>query len=66
MYVCICNGITDRTIRDAARSGVRTLAELSATTGCSTTCGCCGDMAVQLLEETHREAAFPLQVLAAA
>jgi len=69
MYVCICNGVTDRAIRDAARNGAHTLAELSAATGCSTTCGCCGDMAMQLLDEAHREMSstgFPLPVLAIA
>lgn len=71
MYVCICNGVTDRAIREAARDGARTLAELSVATGCSTTCGCCGEMAAQLMDETHREAAcsmpgFPLALIAAA
>lgn len=66
MYVCICNGITDRDVRDAARAGARDLAQLSAMTGCSTVCGSCGDLAMDILRETERETAFPLPLLAAA
>ena len=45
MYVCICNAVTERTIREAAASGVRTLSELSRRTGCSDCCGTCADLA---------------------
>lgn len=64
MYVCICNGITDRDVRDAARAGARDLSQLSAMTGCSTVCGSCGDLAMEILTETRAEA-FPLPLLAA-
>ena len=36
MYVCICNGITDRDIRRAADEGCRDLTELTMRTGCGT------------------------------
>jgi bacterioferritin-associated ferredoxin len=65
MYVCICNGITDRTIREAAAAGARELADLTAMTGCASVCGSCGDLATQLLREAHRERAFPLPLLVA-
>jgi bacterioferritin-associated ferredoxin len=39
MYVCICNGVTDRDIRQAAEAGVRTVTELTMRTGCGATCG---------------------------
>jgi bacterioferritin-associated ferredoxin len=54
MYVCICNAVTERAIREAARAGVRTLDELSRSTGCSDCCGSCADLAAQILAETHR------------
>jgi bacterioferritin-associated ferredoxin len=54
MYVCICNAVTERAIREAAESGVRSLSELSRRTGCSDCCGTCADLAQQILEETHR------------
>jgi len=67
MYVCICNGVTDRDIRQAADAGCRSLAELTMRTGCGATCGTCLDMAAQLLQETRdaREQ-IPLPVLQAA
>ena len=67
MYVCICNGVTDRDIRQAADAGCRSLAELTMRTGCGATCGTCLDMAGQLLHEARaaREQ-IPLPVLQAA
>jgi bacterioferritin-associated ferredoxin len=66
MYVCICNGITDRTVREAADAGARDLADLRAMTGCASSCGSCADVALQVLREAHREARFPLPVFAVA
>jgi bacterioferritin-associated ferredoxin len=65
MYVCICNGITDRAVREAAAAGARDLADLTAMTGCASTCGSCGDLAMQLLRDAQRERSFPLPMLAA-
>jgi bacterioferritin-associated ferredoxin len=67
MYVCICNGVTDRDIRQAAEAGCRSLAELTMRTGCGATCGTCLETAAQLLEDTRAaRAAIPLPVLQAA
>jgi len=54
MYVCLCNAVTERTIRDAAHEGVRTLSELSRRTGCSDCCGSCADVAAEILADAHR------------
>ncbi|MCC7326711.1 MAG: (2Fe-2S)-binding protein [Burkholderiales bacterium] len=51
MYVCVCNAVTDREIRDAVKRGVRTLGDLSATLGVATCCGRCTDCAQQVLAE---------------
>lgn len=64
MYVCICNGITDREVREAVHAGATDLAQLSAMTGCSTVCGSCGDLALEIMEEARREH-FSLPLLAA-
>lgn len=66
MYVCICNGITDSDIRRAASAGARDLQDLSAMTGCATSCGTCADVAVSLLRESENSRALPLPILAAA
>ena len=53
MYVCLCHGVTDKAIREAAQSGVESLDELTASTGCGSSCGCCKELALQILDE-HR------------
>jgi bacterioferritin-associated ferredoxin len=55
MYVCICNAVTDRQIREAARNGCCSLRELSAQTRCSTTCGKCARMAREILDAELRQ-----------
>lgn len=59
MYVCLCHGVTDKAIREAAENGVDGLAELTASTGCGGSCGCCRELALQILDET-RACALPL------
>jgi len=63
VYVCLCNGVTDRQIREAAEAGCRTMPELTMRTGCGATCGSCVAMATQLLEEVHAVRALPLPML---
>ncbi len=65
MYVCICTGITDKDIREAAHEGARDLSQLSAVTGCNTVCGSCGDLALEILREARNEV-LPLPMLAIA
>ncbi|MET0717299.1 MAG: (2Fe-2S)-binding protein [Pseudoxanthomonas sp.] len=68
MYVCICNGVTDRQIREAAASGVRSVAELTMRTGCGATCGTCLDTAAGILDAhapERRSSAFSVPMLGA-
>lgn len=60
MYVCLCNGVTDREIREVAAGGCRTLPELTMRTGCGATCGSCLDMAQQILDEVHAALDVPV------
>jgi bacterioferritin-associated ferredoxin len=53
MYVCLCNGVTESAIRRAAAAGIRSLDELAIATGCGSGCGCCREMAEELLSEAH-------------
>ena len=63
MYVCICNAVTDHAIREAAESGVRTLAELTQRTGCGDCCGNCVDLAAEILAETRRSRTLDLPLV---
>ena len=51
MYVCICNAITDKQIRKAAKAGVKDLWALQAELGVATGCGSCMDAAKEILAE---------------
>jgi len=62
MYVCICNGVTDEHIYQAAQAGCDNVADLTRYTGCGSTCGCCLDMA----EDVLQQALVPLEMSLAA
>lgn len=66
MYVCICQSVTDREIRRQAEMGVRSFAELQASTGCSTCCGCCEGEARQVLNAAVAEVRLAIPMVAAA
>jgi bacterioferritin-associated ferredoxin len=51
MYVCVCNAITDKQIRRAARNGVSSLYELRGTLGVAAGCGSCAQTAEEILDE---------------
>jgi bacterioferritin-associated ferredoxin len=65
MYVCICNGVTDHQIREAAAGGVRSMAELTMRTGCGGSCGTCMETAAGILDTARAEhgGGFPVQML---
>ena len=63
MYVCICNGVTDHQIREAAANGCKSVSELTMRTGCGSTCGSCLDMAGDMLADHHARIGFPLPML---
>ena len=67
MYVCICNGVTKRDVRQAAEAGCRSLPELTMRTGCGATCGTCLETAAALLDEVRskREVSLPMLQVAA-
>ncbi len=55
MIICLCEGISDRDVRAAARQGISTVRELSDHCGAGTGCGSCiGDL--RQLIDTHAPA----------
>ncbi len=66
MYVCSCNGVTDRQIRDAAKAGCASMAELTMRTGAGANCGSCVSSAESILAEVHSVRELPLPVLSRA
>jgi len=54
MFVCLCNGVTERQIREAAYEGVCSMTELSARLGVGAGCGTCAQFAEAVLHELSR------------
>ena len=48
VYVCLCNGVTDRHIREAVDKGCSSVGELTMRTGCGANCGSCLEMAAEI------------------
>ncbi|MFC6327818.1 bacterioferritin-associated ferredoxin [Alloalcanivorax gelatiniphagus] len=53
MYVCLCNGITDSQIREAAESGCDSLRDLRRELGVGSQCAKCARHARQVLRDTR-------------
>lgn len=51
MYVCLCKGVTDHTIRAAVADGVSSMRELKQLYGVGAQCGCCTQCAKDVLTE---------------
>jgi len=59
MYVCVCNAVTERAIRELVSEGCRSLNEIQALTGCSDTCGRCHEHAEAVIEASLARSARP-------
>ena len=64
MYVCVCNGVTDRQVREAVEKGCGSVGELTMRTGAGSNCGSCLDMAAEMIAQMQSELPLPLLVAA--
>lgn len=53
MYVCVCKGVTEKHIHQAAREGAKTLKDLRRDLGVTVECGRCAGCANQCLKNAH-------------
>lgn len=53
MFICICNGITERQVREAIDQGASTLQDLTACLGVASGCGTCAHFTNQLLDQSR-------------
>ena len=53
MYICLCQAVTDRQIREAAQGGARTVKDLRRDLGVTRDCGRCASCARDCLNEVH-------------
>lgn len=63
MYVCVCQAVTDRQIREAAQEGARTLKDLRRDLGVTRDCGRCASCARECLQEACDGHAKPGKIL---
>jgi bacterioferritin-associated ferredoxin len=54
MFVCVCNGITEREIHAAIEEGACSVHDLSARLGVASGCGCCAAFAADLISAARR------------
>lgn len=55
MYVCLCQGITDRQIRAAVDDGANSLRDVRAALGVASQCGKCGKLTKEIIRDYLRE-----------
>ncbi|MFL1405555.1 bacterioferritin-associated ferredoxin [Marinobacter sp. M1N3S26] len=53
MYVCLCTGVTDREIREAAENGISSMRQLGKELGVGRQCGRCACTAREILRESR-------------
>ena len=53
MYICICNAITEKAVRECARQGVCSVDQLAVELGVGSGCGRCRDCASEVLRDVH-------------
>jgi len=56
LYVCICNAITEKAVRECAANGNCSLEQLAFELGVGTGCGRCRECAHDLLRDLRQEA----------
>ena len=59
MYVCLCNGISDRQIREVVDRGAASLPEVQCYLPVANCCGCCEDTAQQVIQYQIDSANLP-------
>jgi bacterioferritin-associated ferredoxin len=62
VYVCLCNGITERDIRNCVQQGACCMSDLRRELGVANQCGCCEEYARQCLAEAADAQATPAAV----
>ena len=55
MYVCVCNAVSDRSIRAAVKKGASSLADLMVSCDAGTCCGACHPELEAMLEHLQQE-----------
>lgn len=57
MIVCVCNGVSDRTIKEVIREGAATVGQVAEACGAGGDCGSCCGALKQMIAKQRDEAA---------
>ena len=60
LYICICHAVTERQLKECARSGATSLDDIAFQLGVGTGCGRCRECASGVLEQVRSECACAL------
>ncbi|MFL6565598.1 MAG: (2Fe-2S)-binding protein [Burkholderiales bacterium] len=55
MYICICNAVTEKAVRECARNGACSIDELAYELGVGAGCGRCRDCASEVLRDARAD-----------
>jgi bacterioferritin-associated ferredoxin len=55
LYICICNAITERAVRECAANGACSLDQLASELGVGSGCGRCRDCASEVLRDVQAD-----------
>lgn len=58
MYICICNAITEKAVRECAQQGACSVDQLAVELGVGSGCGRCRDCANEVLRDVHASEAL--------
>jgi bacterioferritin-associated ferredoxin len=64
VYVCLCNALTDRHVRNAAHAGARRPSEVYEACGCMVQCGTCSRTVRSIVDDVAANECAP-ELLAA-
>jgi len=53
LYICICNAVTEKAVRECARNGACSIDELAFELGVGAGCGRCRDCASEVLRDAR-------------
>jgi bacterioferritin-associated ferredoxin len=55
MYICICNAVTERQVRECAAEGIKCVEQLAGCLGVGAGCGRCRESAAEILSQAEKE-----------
>jgi bacterioferritin-associated ferredoxin len=58
LYICICNAITEKAVRECAQQGACSVDQLATELGVGSGCGRCRDCASEVLRDVHASEAL--------